>query len=311
MSTKNLLLSICTILIIIAGIIYFFTNSDTLTRNSVPETATSTAIIPTASSTTATSTEAEETITRGASSTIGTSEGGTTILAYHFGTGPKEVLFITGIHGGYSWSTVTLGYEIIDFLTKNPSAVPSNVTVTVIPVLNPDGLKAVVGSTDRFTAANVPSEEAKRIVGRFNENNVDINRNFDCQWKQKGTWQNREVSGGDEAFSEPESQAIRKYVERYPVSAVVAWYSAAGGVYASNCGDGVLASTTALVSTFAQASGYKAYNEFNYYEINGDMMNWFAKLQVPAISVLLTAHNNTEWTKNKAGIDAVLTSLSQ
>ena len=35
-------------------------------------------------------------------------------------------------------------------------------------------------------------------------------------------------------------------------------------------------------------------------------MNWFAKKKVPAISVLLTTHDDVEWSKNKAGIDALL-----
>ena len=36
------------------------------------------------------------------------------------------------------------------------------------------------------------------------------------------------------------------------------------------------------------------------------MVNWFAKQNIPAISVLLTNHTDTEWTKNQKGIEALL-----
>jgi len=57
---------------------------------------------------------------------------------------------------------------------------------------------------------------------------------------------------------------------------------------------------------YADASGYPAYQSFDFYAITGDMVNWLAKEGVPAISVLLTTHDDTEWTKNQAGIEALL-----
>jgi hypothetical protein len=84
------------------------------------------------------------------------------------------------------------------------------------------------------------------------------------------------------------------------------WYSSAGGVYASNCHDGVLPETTALADLYGKAAGYSVHKEYNFYEITGDMVNWLASKDIPAISVLLTTHTSTEWTKNRAGIDAVI-----
>ncbi len=243
---------------------------------------------------------------RGAETNLGKSAGGNDIKAYHFGTGETEVMFIGGIHGGYSWNTASLAFEMIDWLKSNPSVVPKNLTVTVIPVLNPDGLKTVTGTIDKFTTSQVNASDVVRVSGRFNANDVDLNRNFDCEWKPKGTWQNREVSGGTAAFSEPESRAIRTYVTGSNPAAVVTWYSAAGGVYASNCKNGILPETLTLTNLYAKAASYPAHEEFNYYEITGDMVNWFASQNIPAISVLLTNREQTEWNKNRAGIEAVL-----
>jgi hypothetical protein len=235
---------------------------------------------------------------------IGESADGLDITAYHFGTGDTELLFVGGIHGGYSWNTALVAYELVDYLEGSPDTVPENLRVTVVPVLNPDGLNEVVGTSGRFEASDVPTA-VETIPGRFNGNNVDLNRNFDCDWQASGTWQNREVGGGSQAFSEPESQAIRSYVEANNPEAVVVWYSSAGGVFASNCHGGVLEETGEIANVYAEASGYKAFEEFDFYEITGDMTNWLAKIGVPAISVLLTNHSDIEWNKNQAGIEAL------
>ena len=72
-----------------------------------------------------------------------------------------------------------------------------------------------------------------------------------------------------------------------------------------------MTATKSLTNRFAAAAGYSAHEEFDYYEITGDMMNWFAKLEIPAISVLLTTHDETELSKNKAGIEAVIKTLEE
>lgn len=227
------------------------------------------------------------------------------ITAYHYGEGTEELLFVGGIHGGYEWNTVLLAYQLMDYLKANPTVIPKNMRVTVVPVLNPDGLEKVVGTTERFLQKDVSSSEEVVISGRFNANNVDLNRNFDCDWKSEGVWQTKKVSGGTKAFSEPESKAIQTYVETNKPKAVVVWYSAAGGVFASNCHNGVSSETNTLTKKFAEASGYPAYSSFDFYATTGDMVNWLAKNNIPAISVLLTNHTDTEWTKNLKGINAI------
>lgn len=236
---------------------------------------------------------------------IGRSVNGTDISAFHFGTGSDEIVFVGGIHGGYSWNTALVAYELMDHLEANPSAIPANVRVTVIPAVNPDGLENVVGKVGRFEASDV-STSADTTAARFNSNDVDLNRNFDCDWQQSAMWRSQEVSGGTAVFSEPETQALRDYIQAGTPKAVIVWYASAGGVYASNCHGGVLAETTELLNRYAQASGYPAHETFDFYVTTGDMTNWLAKIGIPSISVLLTNHTDTEWAKNRAGIDAVL-----
>lgn len=242
---------------------------------------------------------------------IGTSAGGNDIVAHRFGSGDTHLMFVGGIHGGYSWNTIVLAREIVDYFSERADRIPENVRVTVIPLLNPDGLAAVAGTTGAFTADDIPDAQSETVPGRFNAHGVDLNRNFDCEWQTTGTWQNREVSGGDAPFSEPEAAAVRDYISEYEPDAVVIYYSAAGGVFASNCRNGVSDDTRTLMNTYAEAAGYQAFDSYDFYEITGDMANWLAAEDVPAISVLLSSHETVEWSKNRAGIDAMLEAYAE
>ena len=242
---------------------------------------------------------------------IGKSVEGRDIAAYQFGSGDKEILLVGGIHGGYSWNTALLGYQLVDYFKANPSAIPGNLKVTIIPVLNPDGLNKVVSTVGPFSTSDVSTSQTALVAGRFNANTVDLNRNFDCGWKASGTWQSKAVSGGTAAFSEPESAAIRDYAQAHKITAVVAWYSSGGGVYSASCGAAISAETQAITDIYAKASGYTAYKNFASYQVSGDMTDWFAKNNVPAIGVLLTTHTDTELDKNEAGISALLQHYAQ
>ncbi len=303
--------SIAIIVIVLIGLaIYFFTKSPATPAPATEQAATTTDMSGTngiqASSTPATATNS------GPVAVLGQSAGGHDISIYHYGSGKTEVLFVGGIHGGYEWNTVLEANDLMNYLQANPNVIPANVKISVIPVMNPDGLLKVVGTTTgNFTAGDVSTDQATVIAGRFNGNNVDLNRNFDCDWQAKGTWQNKPVSGGSSVFSESESQAVKNYVDANKPSAVVVWYSAAGGVYSSSCHNGVSTDTAALTKAYANASGYTANQSFDSYATTGDMTNWLAKEGIPAISVLLTNHSDVEWSKNLAGIKAVLQYYSQ
>jgi len=239
-------------------------------------------------------------------SVIGQSEDGKNIVAYQFGTGDKELLFVGGIHGGYSANTSVVAFDLIDHINDNNDFVPEGMQVTVVPVLNPDGLSSVVNFENGFKSSDVTASESEKVAARFNANDVDLNRNFDCEWQSNAKWQSKNVSGGSSAFSESESQAMRDYVNSNNPTAVVVWYSAGGGVYASSCRDGVLPETIDITDVYAKASGYKAYESYDFYATTGDMVNWLAKQKIPAISVLLTTHTSSETSKNIDGAEALV-----
>jgi predicted deacylase len=242
---------------------------------------------------------------------IGTSVQGRKIESYTYGTGATKLMFVGGIHGGYEWNSVLLAYQFMDYLEKNPTVIPNTLNISIIPVANPDGLYKVIGKEGRFTLADVPADEGPSGNGRFNAHEVDLNRNFDCKWKPESTWRSKTVSAGTSAFSEPEAVAIRDFVLKNKPDAAIFWHSQANAVYASECENGILPKTLAIMNTYANAAGYSAVSSFDAYPVSGDAEGWLASIGIPAITVELKTHATVEWDKNLAGVKALFNYYSK
>lgn len=227
------------------------------------------------------------------------------IEAYTYGKGKSHLVFIGGMHGGYEWNSVLLAYKFIDYFNANPKFIPTSMTITVIPSVNPDGVYKVVGKAGRFSATDASTDKETLASGRFNAHGVDLNRNFDCKWKSKSMWQAKIVSAGTAPFSEPEVKAIRNFVLENNPDAVIFWHSQANAVYASECKDGVLPKTLDIMNAYSRAAGYPAVKSFDTYEITGDSEGWLASVNIPAITVELKTHETTEWNQNLAGVKAL------
>lgn len=237
---------------------------------------------------------------------IGVSLEGRAIEAYTYGNGEKQLVFVGGIHGGYEWNSVLLAYELMDYVKANPHIVPDTLRITVIPSMNPDPVFDVSGKEGRFTVADVTTDQKALEDARFNANGVDLNRNFDCKWQPTSTWKTRTVNAGTAPHSEPESKAFVDFVLTEKPAMVLFWHSQASAVYASFCENGILPITNDIYKAYAQATGYKAEEAFTAYDITGDAGDWLAKIGVPAISVELTDHTNTEFERNLKGVQALL-----
>lgn len=234
---------------------------------------------------------------------IGKSVQNRNIESYTYGKGETHLVFIGGVHGGYEWNSVVLAYQIMDYLKATPDALPENVKVTIIPSANPDGVFKVVGKEGRFAAADVPKKDAS--AGRFNANKIDLNRNFDCNWKPKSTWRSQTVSAGSGPFSEPETVAIRDFVLSEKPAAAVFWHSQANTVYASECNNGIIPETLDIMNAYAKAARYNTQKTFDAYAITGDADGWMASINIPAITVELKTHETIEFQQNLAGVKAL------
>jgi predicted deacylase len=242
---------------------------------------------------------------------IGQSVEGRDITAYTYGKGKTHLLFAGGMHGGYEWNSVLLAYQFMDYVDTHPTVITPDLTVTVIPAINVDGVFKVTGKVGRFAAKDVTTNKTILAEARFNAHDVDLNRNFDCNWKPTSMWQSKKVSAGSNAFSEPEAVAIRNFVSENKPAAAVFWHSQANAVYASKCNKGILPQTIDIMNAYSQASKYPAIKTFDSYEITGDSEGWLASINIPAITVELQTHEDVEWERNLAGIKALLDYYSQ
>ena len=148
---------------------------------------------------------------------IGLSVSGRPLEVYTFGQGEKKRMIVAGIHGGYEWNTIALADELITHLDGHPDIIPSDVTLYILRSLNPDG--DAIGHTR---------------AGRANANNVDLNRNFPINWQadwaRNGCWKDP-ITGGNAPASEPETQALMRFIETHPIDALISYHSAALGVF--------------------------------------------------------------------------------
>jgi len=238
-----------------------------------------------------------EVVATSTESVIGSSVQGRDITAHTFGTGETNLLFVGGVHGGYEANSVRLADAMIGHLHANTDLIPDDITVHIIPVLNPDGYALPASASDQDR--------------RFNANGVDLNRNFDCKWAPESSWRGQTVSAGSAPFSEPEAAALRDYVQETNPSAAVFWHSIANNVYGSECENGILPETLALMNVYAEAGNYGKVPQFDAYPITGDVEGWLASINIPAVTVELETRNSIEWERNLAGTIATLELFSQ
>ncbi len=237
---------------------------------------------------------------------LGNSVEGRKIESYTYGTGATHLVFVGGIHGGYEWNGVVLAYTFMDYLDKHPEFILKNLTITIIPSANPDAVFKVTKREGRINEDDVTLDKKVLASARFNAHGVDLNRNFDCKWKPKSTWQSKIVSAGTKAFSEPEAKAIEDFMLKVHPAVVVFWHSQANGVFASQCKDGILPETLTIMNLYSKASLYPAVKEFSAYETTGAADDWLASVGIPAVTVELKTHDTIEWTNNFAGIKALI-----
>lgn len=220
--------------------------------------------------------------------TIGTSVQGRPIYAYYFGSGTTKLLYTGAIHGD-EISTKLLMDRWIQELEAKARAIPSHITVVVIPTINPDGFARGM---------------------RTNANNVDLNRNFaTVDWKKDiTTVTNRPFpgGGGESAMSEPETKSIASLVQSLRPKIVVSYHSIGGVVAANQAG-----SSSAFAATYSQLSGYgnvtgQSSATFEY-AISGTADDWYAeRAGVASLLVELGSHSYHQFERNQAAMWAMI-----
>lgn len=218
---------------------------------------------------------------------VGQSVEGRPIWGWRFGSGEQRIVLVGGIHGGFEANTTLLSDMLIDHFRENPAEVLPGIQLVIIPAANPDGLTR---------GASVPA--------RFNANGVDLNRNWACEWSEEAELQGMAIDPGAEPFSELETRGLRDTFLSLQPAAVVFYHSAAGGVFMGACGDQHPAADW-MGELLADSTGYP-YGEFDFYEVTGDATNWLAAQGIPAAVIELLTQTEPEFTRNLAGVHALM-----
>lgn len=218
---------------------------------------------------------------------FGKSVEGRDLLARRFGDGPQLMMLVGGIHGGWESNTTEMVNQLVTHFEANPGDVLPDITLLLVPALNPDG--AALGRT---------------VEGRFNSNRVDLNRNWDCGWESVAYFRDEEVDPGAEPFSEPETRALAALIRDVRPSIVLFYHSAANGVFSGDCGDAA-SDSAAMSAVLGRVTGYNYGSDFSAYPVTGTAPAWVSSLGIASADVELAGWQTPEFDRNLRGVMAL------
>jgi protein MpaA len=211
---------------------------------------------------------------------LGTSVKGEPLTMHVFGNGPDAVLVFAAIHGDET-TAAYVGRKLLEEL-RATSGVPSEATVALLPLVNPDGVAART---------------------RTNANGVDCNRNFPASnWKRRPGF--LRSNPGKQPASEPETLAVMKAVELVKPARIISIHS---GLRCNNY-DGPAAHLAALM---AEHNGYPVQASVGY-PTPGSFGSWAGiDLGIPVVTLEMPRHNNGEkaWAENRDGLLAAISGV--
>ncbi len=215
---------------------------------------------------------------------IGFSVSGRPIEVYTFGDGPKERMIVAGIHGGYEWNTIALAELLIEYLDEHEEdVIPNDVTLYIVPNMNPDG-----------------EARGHDIYGRVNDHGVDLNRNFPAnwvaEWDRDGCWDLTTTTGGIGPGSEPETRAIMNFIESHNIEALISYHSAALGIFPG--GIPWEENSKDLAIAIKRVSTYPYPPIDTGCEYTGTLADYAVEQGAAAVDMELTNHRDTDYDMN-------------
>ena len=223
--------------------------------------------------------------------TIGYSLEGKPLRVYIFGRGEHERMIVADIHGGDEWNTLTFANQLIQYLNAHPTVVPDDITLYILPTLNPDG-----------------EARAHDKYGRLNSNGVDLNRNFPVNWQadwdRASCWNYLPSSGGSGPGSEVETKALMNFIEGHKIEALISYHSSALGIFPG--GSPWNENSVQLAKSIAQVSNYRFPPLDIGCKYSGTLPDYAVSQGIAAVDLELTNHIETDFDMNLKVLDVLL-----
>ena len=222
---------------------------------------------------------------------IGHSTEGRPLQVYAFGNGEQGRMIVAGIQGGDEWNTITLANQLIVHFNQSPHLIPEDVTLYILPSLNPDG-----------------EARAHNKYGRLNHNGVDLNRNFPVNWKmdwdRAGCWNYLPTSGGTGPGSEIETQALMNFINGRSIQALISYHSAALGIFPG--GFPWEEDSTRLAQSIAEVTSYPFPPIDTGCAYSGTLADYAVSRGIAAVDLELTNHYDSDFDQNLQVMDVLL-----
>ena len=205
---------------------------------------------------------------------------GRPIRAVTIGRGERRVLY-SAAHHANEWLTATVLLKFLEDYAQavetdgtiggvNARALYESATISMVPMVNPDGVDLVTGA-----ATQAEREQAESLAAFYpnipfpdgwkaNLNGVDLNLQYPAGWltareikfAQGYTRPGPRDFVGRFPLSQPEAQALADYTQRLDPAIVIAWHSQGEVIYWQFGGIEVPGARE-LAERFAEVSGYR------------------------------------------------------
>ncbi|URA09390.1 M14 family zinc carboxypeptidase [Thermospira aquatica] len=198
-----------------------------------------------------------------------------------------NVLFLGSAHP-IEWHAQEIPLRLAEYLATNRQNLRA--TCYVLPIFNPDGF-AYMRVIPVFYASNrknryFPQEEKRPHVYTAG---VDLNRNFSYHWQKTSSDPTHPYYSGSAPMSEPETQALDRFVSSVKLSYVISFHTP-GNVVQYPWGYTKSPQTNTHLIAFAHwmasniGRGYRARQDSANYLKPGCEIDWFyGEKKIPAI----------------------------
>jgi carboxypeptidase T len=199
----------------------------------------------------------------------------------------EPALLFMGLHHAREHLTVEMALEVVRLFTESYGLDPALTNLVnqreiwVVPMMNPDGGEYDIASGSyRYWRKN-------RRANGDGSIGVDLNRNYGYGWGGEGSsaWPGSDIYSGAEAFSEPETAAIRDFALAHGhLTAAISFHSygeqilypfghTVGGIppeMAETDRDAFVE----LADRMAETNGYRPGQACDLYSVSGDTCDW-------------------------------------